>query len=86
MKKLALEFTRILNDWLTPEEIAEINRRDATPEYKDCCATHDFCDPNEAILQAYKTVYGVEPSAINQKQLNTMSNAWKEAKNYEFKQ
>jgi hypothetical protein len=57
----AAQFSRILNEWLSPEIIAEINRRNASPEYKGrgCCATHDFCDPNQAMLDAFE-FFGIE--------------------------
>ncbi|MCE9555407.1 MAG: hypothetical protein K8T91_18815 [Planctomycetes bacterium] len=38
------------------ETIAEINRRNSTPEYHDCCATHDFCDPNQAMVEALRAL------------------------------
>jgi len=40
-------FSRILNRWLTDEELTKINEQNIKePQY---CATHEYCDPNEAI-------------------------------------
>ena len=49
---LSVEFCRILNDWLDAETIARINRLNKSSEYQGCCATHDFCDPNQAMVDA----------------------------------
>lgn len=53
-ESLAIAFAEKLASWLTPEQFAEIRRRNASPEYKGtgACASHDFCDANEAMLQA----------------------------------
>ncbi len=53
---LAQEFTRILHTWLTPTEMAEVVKRNATPKYKGCCATHDFCDANMAMDEAMRNL------------------------------
>jgi len=51
-EQVANEFCRILNSWLSSVEIAEINRLNATKEYSDCCASHNFCDSNMAMIEA----------------------------------
>lgn len=56
---LSSEFSRILREWLSPDELAEINRRNSTPEYSGCCASHDFCDPNQAMVEALE-VFGLD--------------------------
>jgi hypothetical protein len=38
------EFINFLGGWLTDYEMGEIQRRNATPAYAACCASHDFCD------------------------------------------
>ena len=45
--------------FLPPDTIAEVNRRNGLPEYERSCATHDFCDPNQAMIDAM-TRFGVE--------------------------
>lgn len=59
---IANEFSRILNKWLTSEQLSEINRRNKTEDYtKDnLCATYDFCDPNEAMGEAFFNVTGIK--------------------------
>lgn len=57
---LARELARTIRRWLTADELAEAVRRNATPEYADhnMCATHDFCDANMALDEAYRTTTG----------------------------
>lgn len=56
---VAKQFCVELRRWLTPEQLAEANRRNATPEYAGCCATHDWCDANVAMASAFHH-FGVE--------------------------
>lgn len=58
-EQLSDEFCRILNERLTPEQIKEINRRNAVSENPACCASHDFCDANQAMIDALE-VFGIE--------------------------
>lgn len=90
MKKhilLANEFSKILNEWI-PEKLFEVNQRNKEPRYiaSGCCATHDFCDPNQAMIDAFTNLFGKEPSARNQKQNTLINNAWAAAKQAQFKQ
>jgi hypothetical protein len=58
---LAATFLDVVWEWTTPEELAEIKRRNATPEYEDNCATHDFFDANEAMADAFRRAFGRLP-------------------------
>ena len=55
-QQIADAFVRLLRQTLTREEFAEMQRRNATPEYRDtgCCASHDFCDANEVMDAAFR--------------------------------
>lgn len=76
-EELAAVFSRILNDWLPPETIAEVNRRNALPENRGGCASHDFCDSNQAMIDALRS-FGVEFSAALE--LRAITEAWNLAK------
>lgn len=60
---LAAKFALVLADWLTVAEFAEMQSRNATPEYRDreTCASHDFCDANMAMEAAFTDCFGREP-------------------------
>ena len=77
---LAEEFCRVLNDWLSPDDPQEINDRNALPEYETCCATHDFCDPNQAMVEALET-FGIE---FKPDQCELINAAWNHAKLQHF--
>lgn len=53
---LAVEFSFILREWLTEEEMKEVIRKNATVEYLDSCASHDYCDANMAMSEAFTNV------------------------------
>ncbi len=56
-KPLAIEFAREINQYLTPDQVAEVNRLNATPEYGNgACATHHYIDANEAMAGAWQKV------------------------------
>jgi len=52
---IAKEFVRLLHEGGI--DLAEIDRRNAAEESKNVCHSHDFCDPNEEMLQAFETVH-----------------------------
>jgi len=84
--KLAKEFSKILKGWLTKEELNEINyKNENNPEYQDgVCATHDYCDPNEAMLQAFKKVNRREFDFSSDKDSAEINIAWNKAKQKKF--
>ena len=51
---VASAFVTILRGWLTPEEWAEMVRRNLTYRVNGdpYCASHEFCDPNQAMIDA----------------------------------
>lgn len=56
---LAEQFSQTINDWFDADTIAEVNRLNHSPEYKGVCATHDFCDANQAMIDSLDT-FGLE--------------------------
>jgi len=53
-RTIATEFCKVLREWLTPEQMREVVKRNETYG-ADVCATHDFCDANMAMLEAFTT-------------------------------
>jgi len=84
-ERLAAEFSTILHEWLNKDQVEDINRKNASPEYKDgCCATHDYCDPNEAMIQAFEKVIGRKINMQQQSDINLINIAWNVARAQEF--
>ena len=64
--QLAADFSRGLNEYLTEDKMAEVIARNATEAYQDgACATHDFCDANVFMLEAFQKVLGREYTFYN---------------------
>lgn len=56
---IALRFAAYLWNGLAHGQMREIKRRNATPDYGgDICASHDFCDANEPMADAFESVVG----------------------------
>jgi hypothetical protein len=55
---VAREFSRILASQLTAAEMAEVISRNARPDYADTnsCASHDFCDANMVMDEAFNNL------------------------------
>jgi len=79
-EQLARTFTRRIIDWLDNDTIAEVNRRNVLREYEGCCATHDFCDSNQAMIEALKT-FGLE---FDHNLIELINEAWDRAKQAGF--
>lgn len=81
---LAGIFADVVHDVTTPEEFAEIKRRNATPEYSGCCASHDFMDANEAMGRAFKQAFGRGPldgvEHMSDEDIALWNAAWNQAK------
>ena len=82
---LSAKFTEILNQWLTKKQLNEIRKRNKQPDYENCCATHDFCDPNQAMIDAWVTVFGKEPDLRKDRVMTIMNKAWDLSKEKEFR-
>ena len=80
---LAVEFSRILNNWLTKQDIESIN--EANKKDPNFCASHDYCDPNEAMLEAYENISGSTPVGfLATALLSLFREAWAIAKLSQF--
>lgn len=57
---LAREFSATLREWLRPDELAEVVKRNKAETNNYICHSHDFCDANMAMLEAMETVVGID--------------------------
>jgi len=79
-EQLSEEFCRILNEWLDNDAMCEINRRNSLADYEGCCASHDFCDPNQAMAEALET-FGIQ---FHPDLCELINEAWDIAKSHRF--
>lgn len=63
------------------DKIVERNRTNG----KDVCATHDFCDANMLMAEAFEEVQGREPDVASEDDAAVWSAAWDISKQREFK-
>lgn len=73
--ELSNEFNNILNEWLSAEELKTINRINKT-NHVNVCATHDFCDSNMAMWEAFKNLNSVDMDLQSQSDMDLINEAW----------
>ena len=85
--KIANKFSSILREWLTTEELQEINDKNA--DYRmgigTWCATHEYCDPNQAMINALAH-FGIDIDFDNEEHINLINDAWKLANDNKFQE
>lgn len=83
---IATKFVATLREWLTAEEFAEMKVLNETdPTYKgDCCASHDFCDANVAMADAFAEVMGHQVDGDNEADCKVWNDAWELARAQEL--
>jgi hypothetical protein len=90
---LAVEFTKVLREWLSPEQMNEAieeNRIRRSQGDDRTCATHDYCDANMAMSEAAErlklpqwTEYS-DGDPIRDAQMDLENEAWSFAKSKDF--
>lgn len=83
-EKIARKFAEGLTEDLGAGTVAEIVRLNATPAYAGCCASHDFCDANMVMADAFEEVLGHALDAGDETHAALVNRAWDLAKNAGF--
>ena len=52
-EQIGIRFAQVLREWLTDAEWLEMRRRNVEHVNDGICASHDFCDANMAMHQAF---------------------------------
>lgn len=86
VKRLAEEFSKVLRIWLTPMQMAIVVERNSENTDERVCHSHDFCDANMAMQDAFERVFGREPRMDGGSDLDESlwGFAWDVAKDCEF--
>jgi UDP-N-acetyl-D-mannosaminuronic acid transferase (WecB/TagA/CpsF family) len=79
--KIAVEFAAILKEWIGYDNLKKVVTINETPEYENLCALHNYCDPNQAMIDAFQRVLHREPAV---KELKTTDSVWSLAKKNKF--
>lgn len=80
---LAVAFHKLVREALA-EHLEEIDRRNAAIENKNVCATHDFCDANMLMDEAFTERTGHEVDAEDKDDTLLWSAAWTIAAGHGF--
>jgi hypothetical protein len=77
---LARHFVAVITEWTTPAELAEIRKRNKTYG-RGICATHDFCDANMAMAEAFERAFNRPflPEAWNKEPTDADVTLWNAA-------
>jgi hypothetical protein len=85
VRMLARRFTHELRQTLTAEQMAAVLKRNADPaQHPGVCATHDFCDANVCMGDAFELTEGREPDASSEDDTSLMNAAWNAARAAQF--
>lgn len=83
-QQLAREFSKVLRQTLTDDEMTEVISLNRTEGDINICHSHDFCDANMALIEAYENIYGCEPTFSDDKTMDLINTAWALARTLEF--
>ena len=86
--KIAREFCKNLREYLKPgelEEAARLNKEEGADVSDQVCHSHDHCDANVFMGEAFETVTGREPSPNSDADCDLWNAAWARAKRAGFK-
>ena len=85
---LALTFSHVLKNWLQPAELIKIIELN-DGETSNACYTHDFCDANQAMIDAFMKVFNRTPKMqfeydVDIYDVDIINAAWEMAKKERF--
>jgi hypothetical protein len=87
--EIAFQFSMGLRKALSPDQITVINARNAAESNPSVCHSHDFCDANEVMDDAFRNVTGAsvtDPETVNDDaNLSQWNIAWSIARAARFK-
>lgn len=87
VERIAREFSRVLREWITDEQMQEVIRRNKAETDTRICHSHDFCDANMAMDAAFRDL-GMDPfeggEHISEATCELWGAAWDVAKSAEF--
>ena len=78
--ELANEFIKTIQRWLGPQDCELVDERNRAEEDDRICHTHDFCDANMAMDEAYENLWRLSPNLRDEAVQDEWSDAWMLAK------
>jgi hypothetical protein len=85
VRVLARRFAQELRQTLTTGEMDQVLKRNADPaQHAGVCASHDFCDANVCMIDAFELTEGREPEASSDEDTALINEAWNAARAAQF--
>lgn len=81
---LACVFSEVLKVWLSPDEMREVIARNRAEPNPSICHSHDFCDANMAMLEAWEPAIGPDIDVHSDEGIALWNAAWSRAKRNDF--
>jgi hypothetical protein len=83
--RLAREFGTMIQEAFTRQQFnIMLDRNKAEPAESGVCHTHDFCDANMYMHEAFEKTFGREPDTNDDSDLESWNDAWAIAKAADF--
>jgi hypothetical protein len=84
-EELARAFSRSLLREINWENLYTVIHRNKTEDYQHgCCATHDFCDPNILMLEAFEKLHNIDFDVQDSTHSDCFNAAWVLARANDF--
>jgi hypothetical protein len=83
IEMVSSKFSEFIRCWLTIEEVGEVNDKNETEEYKNACATHDYCDANIAMADAFTEITN-STDYFTDMAIDLMNKAWTRSREAKF--
>jgi hypothetical protein len=84
VNNLAVKFCDVLHEWLTEDELAIVVERNASRDCECVCHSHDFCDANMAMDEAWSRMFQDEIDLSSEIDTDLWNAAWDLAKKHNF--
>ena len=84
INNLAVKFCDVLKEWLTEEELQIVVDRNAIRECDVVCHSHDFCDANMAMDEAWNRMFKDGCDLSSDADVELWNSAWNLAKKHNF--
>jgi len=82
--RIAQEFSVTLNRWLGTEKMIEVDKRNQNELDPHICHSHDFCDANMAMAEAFQKIVGHDADVHSGTDVALWTEAWNMAKRRGF--
>ena len=77
-ENIAEEFRKVIAEWLGEDTRRTIDLVNKIPSNAGTCATHNFCDANAAMLEAFEN-FGIDPLPEDEAKREEMADLWNRA-------